>query len=323
MRIDTPTSGEFAGFLDLVDAEIRPDRAKSHAWDDFPVILREENRDGCLVATDRDGALMGGIGSLTRTVTSNCGEIVVAGIGSVVTRAEFRGQGVSAALQNALLDQLRARGVTLAVLWTDQPEIYAGRGFVPAGWEFHLDFQHADLPGPGPGFRIREFVAADVERVQSLYDRHPFRTLREPGDAAALYLMPGTSGLVLEDTAGVQAAVFCGKGADFPDYVAEWDGDPAAVTALLAAARDAGLARRILVPAGEEGFAETLVQAGGAWEIRPSGYWVVLDPEPLAAATGQAAPADADARFWLGGVDEEAGAVPGLVKIGIWGLDSV
>lgn len=323
MRIDMPTSGEFAGFLDLVDAEIRPDRANSHAWDDFPVILREENRQGCLVATDRDGVLMGGIASLTRSLTSNYGDLVVAGIGSVVTSGEYRGRGVSAALQNALLDKLRAEGVALAVLWTDQPEIYAGRGFVPAGWEFHLDFQDMDLPAAGAGSRIRELVAEDVERVQSLYERHPCRTLRAPGDASALYLMPGTTGLVLEDARGIQAAIFCGKGGDFPDYVAEWDGDPGAVASLLKAARDEGLANRLLVPAGEEGFAEALVKAGAAWEIRPSGFWAVLDPEALAAVTGQAASADADARFWLGGVDETTGVVPGLVKIGIWGLDSV
>ena len=142
MQIASITPDRHAEFLALVDAEIRPDRAKTHAWDDFPLILSPDNAVWTLVATAADGALTGGLACLIREMATSCGNVPVAGIGSVVTRPENRGQGLSTALQNALLERLRRKNIPLAVLWTDQPEIYAGRGFVQAGWELHIVKSH-------------------------------------------------------------------------------------------------------------------------------------------------------------------------------------
>ena len=211
MHIASITPDRHAEFLALVDAEIRPDRAKTHAWDDFPLILSPDNAAWTLVATAEDGALTGGLACLIREMATSCGNIPVAGIGSVVTRPENRGQGLSTALQNALLELLRRKNIPLAVLWTDQPEIYAGRGFAAAGWEMHLDLGDAQLGEAfPPGFGVREFQRADTVAVQRLYDCHLLRTLRHAGDAERLYTMPGTRGLVAsgqDDT--VVAAVFC------------------------------------------------------------------------------------------------------------------
>ncbi len=333
MQIDKPTPAEFAEFLDLVDAEIRPLRAKTHAWDDFPLILHEENRPWTLVARGTDGMVIGGIASLIRSFTTNYTDIGVAGIGSVVTHPGHRGQGISRSLQDAMLEMCRRQGVPLAVLWTDHPEIYAGRGFFPAGWEFHLDFSEAELPGLAePDLTVRSLSVLDIEIVEAMYQNHPCRTLRNPGDSEQLYLMPGTKGLVLErgslDSGGeILAAVFCGKGADFPDYVTEYEGEERGALALLGHIRHAGLARHILVPAGEEAFAEKLVKLGAGWEIRSSGLWKVLAPEALITTTGIGADQPehivGDPRFWLGGVDEDGALQPGILKLGVWGFDSV
>jgi len=327
MQIDKPSATEHAEFLTLVDAEIRPDRAKTHAWEDFPLILHDANRENVRIARATDGSVAGGIACLIREFTTDYAPVAVAGIGSVVTSPAFRGQGISRLLQEDLLEDLRRLGVPLAVLWTRQPEIYSGRGFQPAGWEFHLDFRSADLPqGPGSGRRIRPLEAGDIPAVEALYSKHPFRTLRRAGDAAPLYGMPGTTGRVLEGPAGVEAAVFCGKGADFPGYVAEWDGRGAEVLHLLDRVREEGLADSILVPAGEESFAEGLVNRGAAWEIRTSGFWSVLDPSGLTGICGEGKPvgeAAASPVAWLGTVDAQGAIQPGVLKIGIWGFDSV
>jgi len=329
MQIASITPARHAEFLALVDAEIRPDRAKTHAWDDFPLILGRDNAPWTLVATTPEGRIVAGLACLIRECTTSCGKIPVAGIGSVVTHPEFRGAGLSAALQNALLSRLRRQNVPLAVLWTDQPEIYAGRGFVSAGWEMHVDLARARLETVlAPGFSAREFVATDCGMVQSLYDRHQLRTLRQPGDAERLYNMPGTRGLVAigEDDV-VSAAVFCGKGADFPDYVAEWSGPAGLVMTLLGMVRERGWARYVLAPAGTHHLVNLLVDAGATGFANPGGYWAVLQPAKLnsylqAAGVGSATVAD-DPAVVLGCVNEEGTPVEGAITIGIWGLDSV
>jgi len=305
MHIASITPDRHAEFLALVDAEIRPDREKTHA------------------------TLIGGLACLIREMATSCGNVPVAGIGSVVTRPENRGQGLSTALQNALLERLRGKNIPLAVLWTDQPEIYAGRGFAAAGWEMHLDLGDAKLADAfPPGFGVREFQRADTGAVQRLYDHHLLRTLRHAGDAERLYTMPGTRGLVAtgQDDA-VVAAVFCGKGADFPDYVAEWSGPVGLVVALLGEVCRRVWARHLLAPPGSEQLVAQLRRMGATVRVHPGGFWAVLQPEKLSRylqAAGVGAPHDnTDPAAFLGRVDALGQPAPGPLTIGVWGLDSV
>ncbi|MBU2502145.1 GNAT family N-acetyltransferase [bacterium] len=329
MHIDTPTPDEHAEYLALVNAEIRPHRAETTARDDFPVILHAANREMTLTARSPEGALMGGIAALVRSFKTSCGSLQVAGIGSVVTAKHFRGLGVSSALQNALMERLRGKNVPLAVLWTDRPEIYSGRGFVAAGWELHCDLRSARLQGGLPdGFTLRSFRSGDASTVASLYDDHPLSTVRLSGDADLLYGMPGTRGLVAAERDGrAAAAVFVGKGADFPGYILEWDGPARLVEPLVDAARNRLGATHILVPAGEDELARLLVGAGAGWWFVPSGCWAVLDGEELRDLVGDAAgaalPGGSDPRPWLGTVGPDGQPLPGLLTLAVWGFDSV
>lgn len=325
-RVDETTHTEF---LDLVNAEIRPDIAKTTAWDDFPLILGPENRDCQLVCRAPDGRLAGGIACLIREFRTSCGIIPVAGIGSVVTHPDFRGKKLSSALQNEILALLKGKNVPLAVLWTDQPEIYSGRGFLPAGWEIHAQLNDLRAPSPGPlSWRVRGYRPDDAPPVEALYNRHRWGTVRQPGDSQALYGMPGTRGLLAVDGADqVLAAVFCGKGADFPDYITEWDGPHDLAVALFAEARDRGLATQVLVPPGEEGLVDILVDHGASWLTLASGHWNILDPGFLADAViraGETLPEDlTDASAWLGGIDHDGQPLVGPLSLAVWGFDSV
>ncbi len=328
MQIAIATPADHAGFRELVNAEIRPDRAKTNAWDDFPLVLDPANAPWTLVARAPDGSVAAGIAALIRDHTTSLGTVGVAGVGSVVTRPEFRGRGLSSALQDALLTALRRQDVPLAVLWTDQPEIYAGRGFTAAGWEHHVDLRPVRWPGDTPAPSIRPYAPSDAGAVAALFARHRWRTVRHPGDDARLYGMPGTAGLVARDAGGgVAAAVFCGKGADFPGYVTEWDGPLDLVLPLLAAARARGLAEAVLVPAGAEALLERLVPLGATCAAQASGQWCVVRPDLLAAAAraaGVDAPADpADPAAWLGGVAADGAVRTGPLAAAVWGFDSV
>lgn len=320
MLIERPTPAEHAEFLALVDAEIRPGGGDTRAWDDFPLILDPRNRENTLIARPPDGPVAAGISCLVRDFRTNGGLVTVAGIGSVVTAPAWRGRGLSRKLQEGMLGGLRRQNIPLAVLWTDKPAIYAGRGFAPAGWEHHVDLRQAAWPRERPmADRIRPYRTQDAQAVGDLYLQHPYVTIRQPGDGQRLYGMPGTTGLVL---AGPEdrplAAVFCGKGADFAGYVTEWDGPPELVLPLLERARDADLAHMLLCPAGGEALLRALLDVGAGAEARTSGLWAVLDP-----GAGPAGAAAADPAAWLGTVTPDGRRLPGRLELAVWGFDSV
>jgi hypothetical protein len=216
----------------------------------------------------------------------------------------------------------------LAVLWTDHPEIYRGRGFTPAGWEFHVDLALVPVSDFPAGFASREFKMEDVPAAAALYDRHPMRTVRLPGDAEQLYTMSGTRGLVATGEAGqVLAAVFCGKGSDFRDFVLEWSGPLGLVIPLLAEVRRREWARWLLVPPGGETLAEKLHGAGAEVTAKKAGHWLVVQPEKLSRylqGAGLGAPRNpADPQAILGTVGPDGVVVPGTLAVAIWGFDSV
>ncbi len=323
-RVRTAAAEEMPAVLRLMDACLRPPEAPTRVWQDFPVALGPSNREGILVL-EQGGRICAALACLVRPHRTSVGEIAVAAIGNVVTAPEARGRGCSRRLQSVLLDGLEARGVPLAVLWSDRPALYAGRGFRPAGVECHLDLT-GWRPGPldPPPGGAAPYRAEDAAEVERLYRGHPYRTIRRAGDSALLYGMPGTRGLVWRGAGGVPVAyLFTGKGLDFPGYVLEWGGQTAALLALLDRARRELGATRLLAPQGTESFAAMLVAggAGAAWQ--PSGLWVVLSPERLgaafAAATGAAA---TDAAAWLGEVDAEGLPRPGVMSMAVWGFDS-
>lgn len=324
MEIAGLTVAQHADYLALVNAEIRPEGATTRAEDDFPLALGLANLEWQLGAWDGQGRLAGGLAVLVRPFATSCGPVDVGMVGSVVTRPDCRGAGLSGRLQVAALARLRQRGVPLAALWTDRPEIYAGRGFVPAGWEWHVALAGVELPPPPA--KVRAYRSTDAAAVAALHEEHPWRMLREPGDADVLYGMPGTRGLVALAGGEPAAAVFCGKGADFAGYVAEWNGPPDLVLGLLAAARAEGLADAVLVPPGGEALAAGLGARGAAPLAQAAGCWAVLDAGRLGAAlatAGRPSPAPgADARAWLGGIDGHGCVEPGALTIAVWGLDS-
>jgi predicted N-acetyltransferase YhbS len=329
LEIRTASLAQHAAMLALVDAEIRTDVTATCAWDDFPLVLASENRDWQFVAIEGE-EVVGCLACLIRPFTTSCGIISVAGIGSVVTTARWRGRGISSRLQRFALERIAASEVPLAVLWTDRPEYYAGCGFGAAGVEYHVDYEDCDLNDLlVTGGQIRPYQDQDTAQVAALYARHPLRTVRAPGDAESLYGMPGTRGLVFVEGQQLRGYLFAGKGADFPDYVTEFGGDSEAVVVLLAEARRRQIATKVLVPQGATALQRLLVARGARWSARPSGYWSVVAADVLRATVSTAAstvarwPDSNDAAAWLGSVDRTGTPHAGALQLAVWGFDSV
>ena len=329
LEIGPATRAQHAAMLAVVEAEMRPEGAETRARDDFPIILAPDNRDWQFVATEGE-EIVGCLACLIQPFVTSCGVIPVAGIGSVVTVARRRGRGISGRLQRYALERIAASEVPLAVLWTDRPECYAGRGFGAAGVEYHIDYGDCDLDDIGnAGGQIRPYQLQDTAQIAALYARHPLRTVRAPGDAALLYGMPGTRGLVLTEDQQLRGYLFGGKGADFPDYVTEFGGDSAAVTALLAEARRRRIASKVLVPQGAMELQRLLAARGARWSARTSGYWSVVATDVLRGIVSSAAPGVArwpesdEAADWLGSVDRTGAPRSGVLELAVWGFDSV
>jgi GNAT superfamily N-acetyltransferase len=324
MTIRTVSFAEHAEFLAFCNAGMRPTGAATRVEDDFPVIFSRKNLEGLYGIRDERG-WVAGLAVLTRTFRTSKGDLDVAGIGSVVTRDDRRGQGLSGRLQTVVLGRLAGLGVPLAVLWTDQPEIYAGRGFMAAGWEHHLDLSGAALSDLlHEHAEVRPVESCDIPTIAMLYDRHPLRTRRHPGDEFKLYSMPGTRGIVLVRGRDILAYVFCGKGEDFPAYVTEWGGDALHALAVMAEARRLGLAYRVLVPAGCDDLLSAAYARGAVGQILPSGMWKVLRPE-LMPGLGECNGFIGmdDPRVWLGHPGSNGRPEPGKLEIAVWGFDSV
>ena len=323
MTIRTVRPGEQSRLLALVESGLRRPGSPTGPADDFPLALGEANRDWQLVVEEND-EFLAALVCLVRPCVTSAGELPVAAIGSVVTAASSQGGGLSRRLQQDILARLGERGVPLAVLWSDRPELYSARGFAPAGVEFHVDLDGWRGPDAPPGAVVRPYAPRDTAAVAVLHARHPYRTRRAPGDDALLYGMPGTRGWVLEPFAGaaVTAYAFCGKGQDFPGWILEWGGTVSAVAILVAHLRAQAGARWLLAPQGAEELAAGLAAAGARVVARASGLWCVTNAPRLAVLAGGAAP-DTVAAAWLGGVDESGQPRPGPLRLAVWGFDSV
>lgn len=333
MPVRTIRAEEHAAVLALVNESIRSPQATTLAVDDYPLALAASNRDGLFVLEENE-QLDACLACLVRPLRTSLGEIRVATIGSVVTHPGRRGKGCSRRLQEDVLARLRSRDVPLAVLWTDRPEYYAGRGFQPAGVEYHIDLRSWRGPKQAlaDNVRIREYRPEDATAVAGLYARHPYRTVREPGEDGLLYGMAGTRGSVVVDAEDVVVAyLFCGKGVDFPLYGLEWGGKAEHVSCLLAEARASGQAEWALVPQGSERLRRLLVARGAGWFAQPSGLWAVLLPErlvELARAVGKEdrlPPVNERDRAssWLGEVRPDGLYQEGICRVAVWGFDSV
>lgn len=337
MAIRCIEAAEHSRFLEFLQAGMRPHGGRTRVEEDFPVALGPGNLHGLYGLWEGDD-LLAGLAVLVRDLTTSLGALPVAGLGSVVTREDRRGEGLSGCLQAAVLAELERQGVPLAVLWTDRPDLYARRGFRAAGWEHHAEIAGVDLHGFLPiEATCRPYAPRDLAAVVSLYERHPLRTLRDAADHAALYGMPGTRGLVLEDVRGrLCAYAFAGKGEDFSGYVAEWGGDPEPVAAVLAEMVGRGWARRVLLPQGCERLVALLDSCGAGRLAVASGMWAVLSTGPLhraIAARGSGAPSPlgptssggrgGDPGAWLGDVDDGGRIRTGPLGVAVWGLDSV
>ena len=279
--IDPAENPRFVGFVDACFG--RP--AGSSLRQDFPTSLAVDNHRHQFVGRV-GGQWACAASALIRRWRTSAGPVEVAAVGCFATDPRWRGQGLSARLQDFVLERLRREGVDWAVLWTDRPEYYRGRGFASAGQEWHALLRGFEAPPWPPGVTWRIGGPEDAAAVHALYLQHALRSERTLGDTAA-HLRPGTTRLfVAEDASGVCAYACVGKGADFGGFVLEYGGPVELVHSLWAVAAADG-AQQVLVPEGAASFATGA--AADLPALRKAAAWVLdlsrrVDPRAAAWA---------------------------------------
>ena len=109
----------------------------------------------------------------TKQVRLRGESLSLGGIGSVATDPGHRGRGLASELLRRADDEMRARGMALALLFSDRFSFYGRLGWLSVA-QARLAL-HAQPGGSGSlsaGARIRPFQETDRPAVERLYERH-------------------------------------------------------------------------------------------------------------------------------------------------------
>jgi hypothetical protein len=192
-------------------------------------------------------------------------------IGMVWTAPARRGSGLASRLLAQVGESLRTQA-DFAVLWTAQPGIYQGAGWV-AGDCASFGVIEGDDPAGARG------VFVDFAKVHTIWQSQTQRVDRDSGWQPPLPL--SAEALEMFTVAGAYA--IAGRHGD-ELYCYEMPGDIAALDALLAQMRAGCRVLRINEQSGSP-TQHCLSQLGVKWERKPLAMWLALrDPDAIQAA---------------------------------------
>ncbi len=217
-------------------------------YDDFPVWDPAAG-----VSTRRFGAWDPATGRLLGCALARTAELIAPGggrqpvgiVGGVATDPLARGRGLARRLTGSAIEWLASRGVPAVALWGEARGLYTSLGFAPTGRQLRVVL--GGLAG----------AAASAASVHEGWDDSLLALLRERrerglrltgGDRAWVRAHRHVQWRWLGEPGAARAAIAVGKGIDLAGIVHELIGAPEDLRALLAHARDEGIAREAIVP---------------------------------------------------------------------------
>ncbi len=191
--------------------------------EEFPLVFGE-HAPGRLITVEEEGRPVAALALLERILQCGSHRLPVGLIGSVATDPAYRGRGLATrALEEAQAVLLRS-GAAFALLWADDPQFYAARGWIPVGTEVDYVLSPELVPLLPERGRVRPARSDDATAMHALYCAHETRVERSLAESRSLFAAPGMRTLVLERE-GVVCAYACeGRGADLQGVVHEWSG---------------------------------------------------------------------------------------------------
>ena len=256
--------------------------------DEYPLAF-DPRFGGRVVALEEEGTVRSACVVLPRDFVCGSVTVRIGLIGSVATDPSWRGRGCMTRLLDRAEHELAGEGCALALLWANEPAVYASRGYAPFGHE--VDYLAAEpmltrLPALSG---IRDATADDVEGIHALYGRHSERVDRSIDETRALLSCPDMDVLVAPAVNGRPIAYACvGRGHDLENVVHEWSGDDDTLLALLRAHQERRVAKGLpgelvlMTPPTASGLHEVLDSIGAQRFDGILGLAKPLDAEYLA-----------------------------------------
>ena len=216
-------------FLELIDEWLLPGAfyGVQHTW---PQLYRSDG-DGRFCALFDGARLVSQCAFRIANARTAAGPRRIALLGSVVTDPDFRGQGLAQRVVRATLETVRHEGADLAVLWAEEPGLYARCGFAPGAEETCCVVEATT--GLRAGDFVRQATIHDHPRLHELHAQKPLGVERSLRMMSALLSTPGLSTFVLERDGAVVAYACTGKGADLHGWWHEFGGSDEDVAELL------------------------------------------------------------------------------------------
>jgi predicted N-acetyltransferase YhbS len=267
------TAGELPELIAGLDAEFVFGRARSTSLAlRYPALLVPANLDNIYVCREQDRVVASIAVKLFHWITAER-NYTGAMIGMVWTAPARRGSGLASRLLAQVGETLSAHA-DFAVLWTAQPGIYQGAGWV-AGDCASFGVIEGDNPAGARGAPV------DFAKVRAIWQSQTPRADRGSGWQPPLPLP--AEALEMFTVAGAYA--IAGRRGD-ELYCYEMPGDIAVLDALLAQMRASCRILRINERSGSP-TQHCLSQLGVKWERKPLAMWLPLkDPAAIQAAGG-------------------------------------
>jgi predicted N-acetyltransferase YhbS len=112
--------------------------------------------------------------------------VLLGGIGSVATHESQRGKGLASELLRRAIDDMRARGMAISLLFTGRFAFYEALGWLQISTRLFKLRRPAGFVDPAGDAELRPFRPADLPRVADLYDAY-VETLSGPTVRDARY----------------------------------------------------------------------------------------------------------------------------------------
>lgn len=226
----SPHEAELPHVLDFLNQKLRQDAGWSIAAE-YPTALNRNNMHNMRIIAD-EGKVLSHAVLKPLIIKSPHVIFKVGAIGSVVTREEYQGQGLSTQILSDCLKIASDQSCDIAILWTDLFDFYRRVGFELAGREISFVIED-EFQVPSQNLRFSTDSRVSPDAIYRLYSAHSVNSVRTIEETKKFLHIPQTKVYTAWEPNGQLAAYAIeGKGIDLGGYLHEWGGSVSKLLAL-------------------------------------------------------------------------------------------